>query len=72
MPPFGPIKRTDLIRALRGMGFSGPFSGKRHQYMIREQTRLTLPNPHVGDIGRDLLGRILGQAGISKEDWERA
>jgi hypothetical protein len=35
MPRFGPIKRQDLIRALRQLGFEGPYSGTRHQFMIK-------------------------------------
>lgn len=31
MPPFGPIKRRDFIRALRELGFDGPFPGSNHQ-----------------------------------------
>ena len=30
-----------------------------------------VPNPHQGEISRDLLTRILKQAGISREDWEK-
>jgi predicted RNA binding protein YcfA (HicA-like mRNA interferase family) len=71
MPPFGPINRTDLIHYLRIAGFVGPYAGKRHQFMIREQTRLIIPNPHRSDIERGLLNRILRQAGISREEWEQ-
>lgn len=71
MPPFGPVKRVDLIYYLRVAGFVGPYSGKRHQFMIREQTRVVIPNPHRGDIERGLLNRILRQAGISREEWEQ-
>lgn len=71
MPPFGPIKRTDLIRALRTLGFEGPYAGGKHQYMIKGTLRLTLPNPHLGEIGSALLARILRQAGIDRETWER-
>ncbi len=71
MPPFGPIKRTDLIRYLRRLGFEGPFPGGRHQYMIRGTQKVTLPNPHQRDIDRNLLSRILQQAGISRDDWEQ-
>jgi predicted RNA binding protein YcfA (HicA-like mRNA interferase family) len=39
--------------------------------MVREQLRLTIPNPHRGDIGRGLLARILRQAGIEREIWEQ-
>ncbi len=70
MPPFGPVRRIDLVRYLRRLGFLGPYSGGRHEFMIRGQTRLFVPNPHAGDIGRDLLSRILRQAGISREEWE--
>jgi len=71
MPPLGPISRRDLIRNLKDLGFDGPYSGGKHQYMIRERTRLRVPNPHQGDTGRGLLSRILRQAGISREEWER-
>lgn len=45
MPTIGPIKRRDLIRALKQFGFTGPFSGGNHQYMIKEQLKVTIPNP---------------------------
>ena len=70
MPPFGPIKRRELIKNLRKLGFEGPYAGGRHQYMIRQGFRLAIPNPHQGDISRDLLKRILRVAGISREEWE--
>jgi len=52
-------------------GFEGPFSGGKHQFMIKDDVTLRAPNPHRGDISRDLLSRILKQAGINKEDWEK-
>jgi predicted RNA binding protein YcfA (HicA-like mRNA interferase family) len=71
MPPFGPISRRDLIRALQSAGFDGPYSGGKHPFMMKGDLTLTLPNPHQGDVGRELLARILRQAGISREQWER-
>jgi len=35
MPRFGPVKRQDLIRYLRELGFEGPYVGGRHQYMVK-------------------------------------
>jgi predicted RNA binding protein YcfA (HicA-like mRNA interferase family) len=70
MPPFGPTHRGDLIKCLRRLGFEGPYSGGRHQFMIRGQVRLYIPNPHGGDIGMELLARMLRQAGISRDEWE--
>lgn len=71
MPPFGPVSRRMLIRSLRQLGFTGPYAGGAHEYMERGTTKLPLPNPHTGDISRGLLARILREAGISREAWER-
>ncbi len=70
MPHFGPIKRRDLIRYLRRLGFEGPYSGGKHQFMIRGDVTLRLPNPHRGDIGKEFLARVLRQAGIQRDEWE--
>ncbi len=59
MPRLGPTKRKDLIRSFKELGFDGPYSGKRHQFMVRNDVTVWLPNPHEGDIGRDFLVRIL-------------
>jgi predicted RNA binding protein YcfA (HicA-like mRNA interferase family) len=72
MPPFGPVRRTELVRALRSLGFDGPFSGGKHQFMVRGTIALRIPNPHQADIGRDLLARILRQAGVDRDAWEKA
>ena len=70
MPPFGPISRRELISNLRTAGFDGPYSGGRHQFMVKGDLSLRVPNPHQGDIGRSLLNRILKQAEISRTEWE--
>jgi len=69
MPRLGPIKRKDLIDYLRQLGFEGPYTGAKHQIMVKGNTTLRLPNPHQSDIGRELLARILRQAGIDKDEW---
>jgi predicted RNA binding protein YcfA (HicA-like mRNA interferase family) len=71
MPPLGPIKRADLIYYLRKAGFEAPQSGGKHQHMKRGAVRVTLPNPHAGDISKSLLTRILRDALISREEWEK-
>ncbi|MBI3943022.1 MAG: type II toxin-antitoxin system HicA family toxin [Chloroflexi bacterium] len=70
MPPVGPIKRRDLIRCLNQLGFSGPYSGSKHQFMVKNELTIRIPNPHQGDIGLELLVRILRQAKITREEWE--
>lgn len=54
---------------MKELGFEGPFSGGKHQFMSRGEIDVHIPNPHQGDIGMDLLVRILKQAGISREEW---
>jgi predicted RNA binding protein YcfA (HicA-like mRNA interferase family) len=71
MPHWGPISRRELIRALRAVGFEGPFSGGKHQFMVQSDIVLTIPNPHGGDIGVGLLARVLRQAGVSRVEWGR-
>ncbi|MDM7996468.1 MAG: type II toxin-antitoxin system HicA family toxin [Acidobacteriota bacterium] len=65
-----PTSRRDLIKRLRRLGFEGPYSGGRHEFMLRGIRRLTLPNPHRSEIGVDLLSRLLRQAEIGHEEWE--
>lgn len=69
MPAWRPISRRDLIRTLRDLGFEGPFSGGKHQFMARGDVVVAIPNPHGKDIGIDFLGRILRQAGVSRAAW---
>ena len=71
MPRFGPISRRDLIRNLRSLGFIDPEPRGGHEIMQRGNEWVAIPNPHRGDISKGLLSRILRQAGISREDWEK-
>ncbi|HET6402490.1 MAG TPA: type II toxin-antitoxin system HicA family toxin [Candidatus Kapabacteria bacterium] len=70
MPHLGPIKRKDLIAALRKAGFHGPNAGGKHDYMLRDNHAVTIPNPHGRDISEYFLRDLLKQAGISREEWE--
>jgi predicted RNA binding protein YcfA (HicA-like mRNA interferase family) len=70
VPAFGPIKRSDLIRFMRQLGFTGPEPGGKHMYMVRDSHRVRIPNPHQSDISAGLLATILRQAGIDRATWE--
>ena len=70
MPSVGPIKRPELIRYLRQLGFVGPKAGGKREFMLKGGLRLVLPNPHRGDISTGLLTRLLRQAGITHQEWE--
>lgn len=43
MSRWTPCKRSDFIRRLRRLGFEGPFSGGKHQFLVRNGRRLTIP-----------------------------
>jgi len=66
-----PISRRDLIKKLKRLEFKGPYSGGRHQFMVRGALKVRIPNPHKGqDISDPLLNEILRQAGISRSEFE--
>jgi predicted RNA binding protein YcfA (HicA-like mRNA interferase family) len=66
------INRRELIKRLKALCFTGPYSGGRHSFMKRGPLKLRVPNPHVGDISIPLLKEILRQAGISEDEWDNA
>ena len=37
-------KRRDFLRRLGKLGFDGPYSGTRHQFMVYQQHRLAIPS----------------------------
>jgi predicted RNA binding protein YcfA (HicA-like mRNA interferase family) len=69
MPKLTPVSQNDFIKRLRKLGFDGPYQGGRHPYMVKGDLVLTIPNPHRGDIGVELLVRILRQAQIDRDEW---
>lgn len=66
MPPLYPLSRAELIRKLRRLGFSGPLSATRHQYMEKGNHRIFIPNPHGKEIGVPLIKQIIRQVGIER------
>jgi hypothetical protein len=38
--------------------------------MLKDSLRVTIPNPHQGDISANFLAKILGQAKVDISDWE--
>ena len=67
------ISRKELIRKFQALGYSGPFSGGKHQFMIKGTRKIRIPNPHgSGDINISLVKEIIRQADISNDEWDRA
>ena len=44
MSRWAPCKRRIFMRRLREIGFDGPYSGTRHQFMVYGQHRLAVPS----------------------------
>lgn len=44
MVQWAPCKRRDFIKRLRKLGFDGPYSGTRHQFMIYTNHRMAIPS----------------------------
>lgn len=67
------LSRRELVRRFRALGYTGPFSGGRHQFMVRGEKKIRIPNPHAsGDVHISLVKEIIRQAGISEAEWEEA
>jgi hypothetical protein len=43
-----PISRKELIRRFRSLGFTGPISGARHQFVKKGELKVRIPNRHKG------------------------
>ena len=75
MAGWRPLKRRDFIRKLRALGFVGPYSGTRHQFMAFGGRHQTIPTnseysvPQVRMIVRQ-VELILGRA-VPVEEWEK-
>ena len=68
-------KRREFIRRLRKLGFDGPYTGTRHQFMVYKQHRLAIPSNAEYSVPqlRMMLGEVEQITGrqISVEDWNR-
>jgi hypothetical protein len=43
MNSWRPCKRREFIQKLRRLGFDGPYSGTRHQFLLFQHYRLSIP-----------------------------
>lgn len=70
-----PCNRREFIRRLRKLDFDGPYLGTRHQFMVFEEYRLTIPSnteysvPPLRMMLNEVEG-ILGQA-ITTDEWNK-
>ena len=73
MSRWRPCKRREFIKRLRKLDFDGPYSGTRHQFMVFEENRLTIPLnteysvPQLRMMPSE-IERIMGRA-ITIDEW---
>lgn len=75
MSRWRPSKRRDFVRRLKRLGFEGPYSGTRHQFLVYESHRLAIPSnkeysvPQLRMMLREVEA-ILGRR-LSADEWNR-
>ncbi len=70
-----PCKRREFIRRLRKLGFDGPYSGTRHQFMVYEGHRMSVPSNAEYSVPQlrmmlDEVEDIIGRS-VSVDEWNR-
>ena len=74
MSRWKPCKRSAFVRCLRRLGFTGLYSGAKHQFMVYENHRLTIPSnkdysvPQLRMMLRE-VEEIIGRE-ITADEWE--
>nr|CBX30556.1 hypothetical protein N47_E40680 [uncultured Desulfobacterium sp.] len=75
MSRWQPCKRREFIRRLRKLDFDGPYSGTRHQFMVFEGYRLTIPSNTEYSVHqlRMMLNEVEGILGraITSDEWNK-
>jgi len=70
-----PCKRRIFIKKLRALGFEGPYSGAKHEFMIYSNHRLAIPSNNEYSIPqlKFMLAEIerIIEKPISSGEWER-
>jgi hypothetical protein len=74
MAGWHPIKRREFVRRLHGLGFQGPFTGTRHDFLVFGQHRQTIPSnseystPQLKMLLRQV--EVIIDRKISSDEWE--
>lgn len=75
MSRWNPCKRGEFVRRLRRLGFEGPYSGSKHQLMVFQQHRLTIPSNAEYSVPqlRMMLREVEAITGrqITADEWDQ-
>ncbi len=73
MNRWNPCRRNIFVRRLRALGFDGPYSGSKHQFMTFQNYRQTIPSndeysvPQLRMMMREVES-IIGRE-VSASEW---
>ncbi|EKD26976.1 MAG: hypothetical protein ACD_79C00949G0005 [uncultured bacterium] len=75
MTSLSPCKRIKFIKNLKKLGFHGPYSGSRHQFMIYNEHRMAIPTNKEYSVPQTKMmlqevSSILGKK-LSADEWEK-
>lgn len=74
MSRWSPCKRGEFVNRLRRLGFTGLYSGAKHQFMVYENPRLTIPSNKEYSVPqlRFMLPEVESIIGreITADEWE--
>jgi hypothetical protein len=75
MSRWAPCKRRDFIDRLRKLGFKGPYTGTRHQFMVYGKHRLSIPSNPEYSVPQlrmmiEEIEKIINRE-ISLQEWDR-
>lgn len=66
------ISWREMVRKFHGLGYRGPLSREKHLIVVRGDDVIHIPNPHRGNLSKQLIAEMLRRAGISRDDWNDA
>lgn len=64
-----PVQWAELVHKMQAAGYAGPFWRGVQPFVIRGTVTVRLPIPETALVERDLLSRVLGHAGITRDEW---
>lgn len=74
MSRWKPCRRNDFIRRLRQLGFTGLYSGAKHQFIVYGNHRLTIPSNKEYSVSqlRMMIREVeeIVEREIGADEWE--
>lgn len=73
MSQWQPCKRKSFIKRLIKLGFEGPYSGAKHQFMVYENHRMSVPSNSEYSVPqlKMMLSEVADiiERNVSAEEW---